>query len=83
MDNPEEYLLPIGIHQCNPCGELIVMLDRLFKQSAIDLGKERFGIKFVRIGLEEMHYLEWLYPDAVSSLIISKSLGLLAIIQGV
>ena len=40
------------------------LLDRLFKQSAVELGKERFGIKFVRIGLEEMHYLEWLYPDA-------------------
>ena len=40
------------------------MLDRLFKQSATEMAKERFGIKFVRIGLEEMHYLEWLYPDA-------------------
>ena len=40
------------------------MLDRLFKQSATEMGKDRFGIKFVRIGLEELHYLEWLYPDA-------------------
>ena len=38
------------------------MLDRLFKQSAIELGKERFGIKFVRIGLEENALLRVAIP---------------------
>ena len=34
------------------------MLDRLFKQTATAMGKDRFGIKFVRLSLEEMHYLD-------------------------
>ena len=46
------------------------MLDRLFKQSAEELGKQRFGIKFVRLGLEELHYLQWIYPDAKFILLI-------------
>ena len=40
------------------------MLDRLFQQSANEMGKERFGIKFVRISLNELYYLQWLYSDA-------------------
>ena len=40
------------------------MLDRLFLQSAEKLGRTRFGVKFVRISLEEMNYLNWIYPDA-------------------
>ncbi len=40
------------------------MLDRLFKQTAIEMGKQRFGIKFVRLSLEDLFYLQWLYPDA-------------------
>ena len=65
LDNPEEYFIANWYPPMQSMYESHrAMLDRLFKQSALDLGKERFGIKFVRIGLEELHYLEWLYPDA-------------------
>lgn len=40
------------------------LLDRTFSDSAKAKGRERFGIKFVRLGLEEANYLEWMYPDA-------------------
>jgi len=40
------------------------MLDNLFKHSAEEKGKSRFGAKFVRLSLDEAQYLEWLYPDA-------------------
>ena len=40
------------------------MLDRLFQDSATEQGKSRFGAKFVRLSLDEAHYLQWLYPDA-------------------
>jgi hypothetical protein len=40
------------------------LLDRTFSDSAKAKGRERFGSKFVRLGLEEANYLEWMYPDA-------------------
>ena len=40
------------------------MLDTLFCYPAKEKGRERFGMKFVRLGKEECEYLEWIYPDA-------------------
>ena len=40
------------------------LLDRTFSDSATARGRERFGAKFVRLGLEEANYLQWMYPDA-------------------
>lgn len=65
LDNPHKYFIANWYPPMQAMYEAHrSMLDRLFKEPALDMGKERFGIKFVRIGLEEMHYLEWLYPDA-------------------
>ena len=65
LDNPEEYFIANWYPPMQAMYESHrAMLDRLFRQPATTMGKDRFGIKFVRIGLEEMQYLEWLYPDA-------------------
>ncbi len=40
------------------------LLDTTFAVPAKQKGRERFGIKFVRLSLEEAQYLEWIYPDA-------------------
>jgi hypothetical protein len=40
------------------------MLDTLFLKPAIELGKERFGIKEVRYDGNVAQFLHWLYPDA-------------------
>ena len=39
-------------------------LDQTFWKSAEAHKRNRFGIKFVRLGLQEAQYLQWLYPDA-------------------
>ena len=41
-----------------------LMLDRIFYQSAQKEGFERFGIKFVRLTVEHVQFLQWIYPDA-------------------
>ena len=41
-----------------------VMLDRLFRQPAEELGFKRFGMKVVRLQIEHAFFLKWLYPDA-------------------
>lgn len=65
LQNPEEHFIANWYPPMQAMYEAHrTMLDRLFKQPAYEMGKERFGIKFVRLSLEEMHYLEWLYPDA-------------------
>lgn len=40
------------------------LLDTTFAVPAKQRGRERFGIKFVRLSLEEANYLHWIYPDA-------------------
>ena len=40
------------------------MLDTLFQQSAITLGRTRFGIKEIRYDGHVAQFLQWLYPDA-------------------
>ena len=39
--------------------------DQLFLQGAQNKGYSRFGAKFVRLGLEEAYFLQWIYPDAL------------------
>ena len=64
-DNPENYFIANWYPPLQAMFESHrAMLDRLFKQPAEEMGKQKFGIKFVRLGLSEMHYLEWIYPDA-------------------
>ena len=41
-----------------------VMLDRLFWEPARKEGYDRFGIKFVRLTVEHVEFLQWIYPDA-------------------
>ena len=41
-----------------------VMLDRLFFEPAQKEGYDRFGIKFVRLTVEHVEFLQWMYPDA-------------------
>ena len=41
-----------------------VMLDHLFFESAKKEGFDRFGIKFVRLTVEHVQFLQWIYPDA-------------------
>ena len=71
QDNPEEYFIA---NWYPPMQAMVeghrAMLDRLFQQSAIELGKSRFGAKFVRLSVNEMHYLQWLYPDAKFILLV-------------
>ena len=40
------------------------MLDRLFFASAKKENFNRFGIKFVRLTVEQVQFLQWIYPDA-------------------
>lgn len=40
------------------------LLDTSFAAPAREKGRDRFGIKFVRLSLEEANYLQWIYPDA-------------------
>ena len=64
-DNPENYFIANWYPPMQAMYESHrTMLDRLFKQPAEDMGKKRFGIKFVRLSLSEMQYLQWVYPDA-------------------
>ena len=63
--NPENYFIANWYPPLQAMFESHrAMLDRLFKQPAEEMGKQKFGIKFVRIGILEMHYLQWIYPDA-------------------
>lgn len=64
-DNPEQFFIANWYPPMKAMVEAHrAMLDRLFQQSAHEMGKERFGIKFVRISLNELYYLQWLYSDA-------------------
>jgi hypothetical protein len=40
------------------------MLDHLFSGSAKKEGYQRFGGKFVRLNVEHVQFLQWIYPDA-------------------
>lgn len=65
QENPEEFFIANWYPPMQSMVEAHrAMLDRLFNQSACDLGKQRFGAKFVRLSIKEMYYLQWLYPDA-------------------
>jgi hypothetical protein len=39
--------------------------DHLFLNGAKFKGYSRFGAKFVRLGLDETYFLQWIYPDAI------------------
>ena len=64
-DNPENYFIANWYPPLQVMFESHrAMLDRLFKQPTEEMGKQKFGIKFVRLGLPEMQHLQWIYPDA-------------------
>ncbi len=70
-ENPESYFIANWYPPMQAMVESHrAMLDRLFRQPAQEMNKDRFGIKFVRLSLEEMHYLQWLYPDAKFLLLV-------------
>ena len=65
FDNPEEHFIAnLYPPMHNFRAGHRAMLDNTFSVPARDRGRERFGIKFVRLSLEEAQYLEWMYPDA-------------------
>ena len=71
LDNPEQFFIANWYPPMKAMVEAHrAMLDRLFKQSAEDMGKERFGVKFVRLSLDELFYLQWLYSDATFLILI-------------